>query len=88
MSVRALHKFDFVFYSAMDSNICLQRDDLTSLAGKISIVAENELLLKPEEGLIYRQDRPFTGIALRHFTDGKVAIKKEYQHGKKHESGL
>lgn len=47
-------------------------------------VDRGELVLKPEEGLLYHDGRPFTGLSVRYYADSILAEEIAYEDGKKH----
>lgn len=47
-------------------------------------IAKELLTLKPAEGLVYHEDKPFTGIGMTYFGDSTNAERTSYWAGKKH----
>lgn len=57
------------------------QDQQNYLLVKVNV---NELLLKPEQGLVYYKDKPFSGVSLDHYDDGSLKESITYYNGKKH----
>jgi len=67
---------------------CQQIDDHTSviahtrLIKHVSVLADH-LELRPQEGLVYYQNEPFTGLSLDYYPDGTKSTTIEYLGGKR-----
>jgi len=49
-----------------------------------SRIAKNLLKLRPNEGLVYYNNEPFTGTGFEHYSNGHLASTTIYRNGKKH----
>lgn len=47
-------------------------------------VDSRELVLRPQEGLVYHQGQPFSGLSVRYYGDTSLAESIAYADGKKH----
>ncbi|GJM34178.1 MAG: hypothetical protein DHS20C18_31790 [Saprospiraceae bacterium] len=69
-------------------NLAIETIDVTTSGSKgesyASLTPGDLLELKPQEGLVYYQGRPFTGISVAYYPDGEKAETIEYLNGKKH----
>ncbi len=46
-------------------------------------VADSLLNLRPEIGLVYHENKPFTGTSMTHYTNGNPSVSIHYFNGKK-----
>lgn len=63
-----------------------QKTEVQSQSQTVSkqAVKKEALALHPEEGLVYFDDKPFTGTSVSHYPNGVPASSCEYVKGKKH----
>ncbi|WP_452229887.1 toxin-antitoxin system YwqK family antitoxin [Lacinutrix sp. MEBiC02404] len=66
-------------------NKTVKKEQLTAVAMEVSLpeVSKSALMLKPNIGLVYYQDTPFTGISVLSYPNGNMAESIPYKNGKK-----
>jgi antitoxin component YwqK of YwqJK toxin-antitoxin module len=82
-------KFSLLFFLA---SLFACQEELPQMVGEAStkatedtlFVAEELLLLNQQQGLVYYEGKPFTGVAVESAASGGVVAKIQYQEGKKH----
>lgn len=73
-----------LFFSCQSKNN--NTNGLTQLANNTELqkVLKQELVLKPNIGLVYYNNEPFTGISYANYSNGKKAEQTSYLKGLKH----
>ena len=66
-----------------DENINSSKGISASLTGSF-VIAEDSVILRQNQGLVYYKKKPFTGTTIAKYPNGKNARSIDYVNGKKH----
>ena len=76
--------FSFIlFFNCQNKTIKKEEANNAQIEVSLEEVSKSELVLKPNIGLVYYQDKPFTGISILNYQNGNKAESVQYINGKR-----